>query len=113
MRVRSIHDSGEREAGTDRPSMTANVTTPYPSRVLTEAEAAQFIGMSAAWLKKSRTKRFRGVADAPPFIRAGVKRVVYRVNDLEAWQSRHLEHVGPQREAIAPPAADPSRQGHD
>src|SRR3954462_751626 len=97
MRVRGIHNSGEGEPGKDRPSMTANATTPYPSRVLTEAEAAQFIGMSSAWLKKSRTHRFRGVTDAPPFIRAGVKRVVYRIEDLEAWQERHLDHVGPKR----------------
>lgn len=94
MRVRSIRNIGAGDAGEDRPRM-ANVTSPKPSTALTEAEAAQFIGMSAAWLKKSRTKRFRGVIDAPPFIRAGVKRVVYRVEDLEAWQERHLEHVGP------------------
>jgi hypothetical protein len=57
--------------------------------------------MSAAWLKKSRTKRFRGVIDAPPFIRAGIKRVVYRVEDLTTWQERHLEHVGPSGPADA------------
>lgn len=62
---------------------------------VTEAEAAEFIGMSAAWLKKSRTRRFRGAIDAPPFIRAGIKRVVYRLEDLATWQERHLEHVGP------------------
>ena len=94
MRVRSIRNiaAGDpREAG----SWAANATSTQASTALTEAEAAQFIGMSAAWLKKSRTKRFRGVIDAPPFIRAGVKRVVYRVEDLETWQERHIEHVGP------------------
>jgi predicted DNA-binding transcriptional regulator AlpA len=94
MRVRSVHNSGEREPGKDRPSMTRSAT-PYPSRVLTEAEAALFIGMSSAWLKKSRTQRFRSVTDAPSFVRAGAKRVVYRIEDLKAWQERHLEHVGP------------------
>ena len=107
MRVRSIRNIGAGDAGGDRPR-TANATSLKSSTALTEAEAAQFIGMSAAWLKKSRTKRFRGVIDAPPFIRAGVKRVVYRVEDLEAWQERHLEHVGPDRiinsaDAIAGP----------
>lgn len=96
MRVRSIRTITAGEAAQDRLS-TATATIVKPSRVLTEAEAAQFIGMSSAWLKKSRTKRFRGVIDAPPFIRAGVKRVVYRIDDLEAWQERHLEHVGPDR----------------
>jgi predicted DNA-binding transcriptional regulator AlpA len=94
MRVRSIRHITAGEAGEDRPR-TANATSTHPSTALTEAEAAQFIGMSAAWLKKSRTRRFRGVIDAPPFIRAGVKRVVYRIEDLKAWQERHLEHVGP------------------
>ena len=28
-------------------------------------------------------------------MRAGAKRVVYRLEDLDAWQERHLEHVGP------------------
>ena len=96
MRVRTIRNIAEGEAGNGRPS-NANAAMPRPLRVLTEGEAAQFIGMSSAWLKKSRTKRFRGVIDAPPFIRAGVKRVVYRIEDLEAWQERHLEHVGPDR----------------
>lgn len=96
MRVRSIRNIAEGEAGEDRAS-NATATIPLPSNVLSEADAAQFIGMSSAWLKKSRTKRFRGVIDAPPFIRAGVKRVVYRIEDLEAWQERHLEHVGPNR----------------
>jgi predicted DNA-binding transcriptional regulator AlpA len=94
MRVRSIRHIAAGDAVEDRPR-TPNATRPKPSTALTEAEAAQFIGMSAAWLKKSRTRRFRGVIDAPPFIRAGIKRVVYRVEDLEAWQERHLEHVGP------------------
>ena len=100
MRVRSIRHNAASDAGEDRPRI-ANVTSTQPSTALTEAEAAQFIGMSAAWLKKSRTKRFRGVIDAPPFIRAGVKRVVYRIEDLEAWQERHLEHVGPRRTSDA------------
>ena len=83
-----------------RPSAECGRDEQRPSTALTEAEAAQFIGMSAAWLKKSRTRRFRGVIDAPPFIRAGVKRVVYRIEDLEAWQERHLEHVGPGSPAV-------------
>ena len=69
-----------------------------PKAALTETEAARYIGMSAAWLKKSRTQRFRNVIDAPPFVRAGSKRVVYRQDDLDAWQERHLERVGPMRD---------------
>ena len=94
MRVRSIRNTtaGDVPNGKDTVPLVVNRA---PKGALTEAEAAQYIGMSAAWLKKSRTKRFRGVIDAPPFIRAGAKRVVYRVEDLDAWQERHLEYVGP------------------
>jgi predicted DNA-binding transcriptional regulator AlpA len=94
MRIRGIRNIAAGDAWENRPR-TAHATTTKSSTALTEAEAARFIGMSSAWLKKSRTRRFRGVIDAPPFIRAGVKRVVYRIEDLEAWQERHLEQVGP------------------
>jgi hypothetical protein len=39
--------------------------------------------MSRAWLKKARTARFRIAIDAPPFVKAGVRRVVYRRRELE------------------------------
>jgi predicted DNA-binding transcriptional regulator AlpA len=94
MRVRSIRHAAAEEKGEERLSDVKAIDA-KPTTALTETEAAHFIGMSAAWLKKSRTRRFRGVIDAPPFIRAGVKRVIYRIEDLEAWQERHLEHVGP------------------
>src|SRR5205085_10366259 len=90
MRVRSVRNRVEE----DQP-VVAEAPSTSPKCALTEQEAAQYIGMSAAWLKKSRTQRFRELIDAPPFIRAGAKRVVYRVEDLEAWQERHLEFVGP------------------
>ena len=67
-----------------------------PSKhALSEAEAARHIGMSAAWLKKSRTKRFCHVVDAPSYVRAGARRIVYRLTDLDKWQEHHLESVGP------------------
>lgn len=97
MRVRSIRNIGEHQVENGSGPLTESPRT--PKTALTEAEAAHYIGMSAAWLKKSRTKRFRDVIDAPPYVRAGAKRVVYRIEDLDAWQERHLEHVGPGRES--------------
>ena len=82
-------------------SQPAAPTTISQKSALTEAEAARYIGMSPGWLKKSRTRRFRHVIDAPPFVRAGAKRIVYRLEDLDAWQERHLEQVGPGRESFA------------
>jgi predicted DNA-binding transcriptional regulator AlpA len=95
MRVRTIRS----RAGDDA-AVEAAAARSLPKPALTEQEAAQYIGMSAAWLKKSRTQRFREVIDAPPFIRAGAKRVVYRREDLDAWQERHLEQVGPVRTIV-------------
>lgn len=92
MRIRRVHDRPADSPSVERSSGSI-VLNARPS--LTEAEAAMYIGMSRAWLKKSRTRPFRHVIDAPPFVRAGARRVVYRREDLDAWQARHLEHVGP------------------
>ena len=93
MRIRSIRNRSE-ENGQANEASTAP-TTVSPKSALNETEAAHYIGMSPGWLKKSRTRRFRDVIDAPPFVRAGAKRVIYRREDLDAWQERHLEQVGP------------------
>lgn len=95
MRIRSIRTIAAAE-DQKNPS-EARSAVPARARTLSESDAARFLGMSPAWLKKSRTKRFRPVMDAPPFIRAGAKRIIYRIEDLEAWQERHMEHVGPER----------------
>lgn len=94
MRIRSIrHRPVGARSGLDVPSdLPSDLPTPSPA--LSEAEAARYIGMSPAWLKKSRTRRFRELTDAPPFVRSGGRRVVYRRADLDAWQERHLERVG-------------------
>ena len=93
MRIRSIYQTSKTDddvnLGLERLARTEWMPT------MTETEAAHYIGMSGAWLKKSRTIRFRGVIDAPPFIRAGARRVLYRRDDLDGWQERHLERVGP------------------
>ncbi len=107
MRVRSIRNQPERETHADDAPTRADAST--PKSALSEAEAARYIGMSAGWLKKSRTSRFRTVIDAPPFVRAGAKRVVYRLEDLDAWQERHLERVGPMPDASKEVDAEQSR----
>ena len=87
MRVKSIY-----ERVRTKPQPSTDVV-PLERRVsLTEAEAAQYIGMSRAWLKKSRTTG--GSSDAPPFVRCGRRRIAYRRADLDEWQSRHLNDPG-------------------
>lgn len=100
MRVRRVHTHGMNH--TRRASVPDQDDTPMPSKhALSEAEAARHIGMSAAWLKKSRTKRFCQLVDAPSYVRVGARRIVYRLRDLEKWQERHLESVGPHKEMSA------------
>jgi predicted DNA-binding transcriptional regulator AlpA len=49
-------------------------------RLLTEREAARFLGMTVSFL---RARRIRG--GGPPFIRVGSRTVRYDVRDLEGW----------------------------
>ena len=72
------------------------------AQTLSEAEAARYLGMSPAWLKKSRTRRFVNTYDAPPFVRNGRRRIVYRRIDLDDWQRRHVQHAGPESAATNP-----------
>lgn len=101
MRIRSIRNEANLETGRAN-QIIGDSTIREPKVTLSEAEAARYIGMSSGWLKKSRTQRFRAVIDAPPFVRAGAKRVVYRREDLDAWQERNLERVGPPRDSDGP-----------
>ena len=75
---------------TEPPPEAQPATGLVASETLSEADAACYIGMSAAWLKKSRTRSFSADIDAPAFVRAGAKRVVYRRRDLDEWQERSL-----------------------
>jgi len=49
-------------------------------RVLRTPEAASYVGLSASTLEK-----FRLTGNGPVYMRAGLKIVVYRVEDLDAW----------------------------
>ena len=86
MRMRSVLSN--------RPGSVLDAGAPGPdlSRrfALSEAEAALFLGMSRAWLKKARTSRFRAAMDAPPCVKAGARGVVYRRRDLEDWEQAHV-----------------------
>lgn len=89
MRVRSIRHAGQSAAASP-----AQPETSILPASLSEREAARYIGMSAAWLKKSRTRRFRSTADAPRYVRAGARRIVYRRVDLDEWQLHHTTSLG-------------------
>lgn len=65
-------------------------------RVLTEREAARYIGMSRSFLAQSRMDGNRDKrTPAPPFIKIG-RSVRYLREDLDAWLDNFykLEHLG-------------------
>ena len=51
------------------------------AHTLTSKTAAEYIGMSESWLRKSRLK---GNTDAPPYLKIS-KAVRYLKSDLDAW----------------------------
>ena len=106
MRIRSIRRLGE----LTRDQANADVAVRGPAETLSEPEAARYIGMSNGWLKKSRTRRFSSVTDAPPFVRAGARRIVYRRRDLDEWLALRVERVGPPERVIDYEAPIPRRE---
>jgi predicted DNA-binding transcriptional regulator AlpA len=60
-------------------------------RLLTEAEAAQYLGVSRQFLRKSRMDGKReGHADAPPWVQAG-RMIRYAIDDLDEWIEAHRQ----------------------
>ena len=65
-------------------------TTVTP-RLLTEAEAAKFLGVSRQFLRKSRMDGHRtGHADAPLWVKSG-RMIRYAIEDLDRWISDHRQ----------------------
>lgn len=53
---------------------------------LTTRDAAVYLGVSTAYLRKLRTRRLLdGGSQGPPFHRKGASLVLYRVEDLDSW----------------------------
>jgi predicted DNA-binding transcriptional regulator AlpA len=68
------------------------VTKTPPPELLTDDEAAAYLGVSASFLRKTRmTGARQDKAPPPPFVRIG-RLVRYRPKDLDAWlESRLVE----------------------
>ena len=57
--------------------------------MLTEIEAAKYIGMSQSFLRQDRMNGFRtGRTKGPAFIRVG-RNIRYHLYDLEAWMDEN------------------------
>jgi len=62
-------------------------------RLLTEKQAAPYIGMSRSFLRQSRMNgRRQNRTSGPPFLKIG-RKVLYLAEDLDAWLLEH-RHEG-------------------
>ncbi len=62
-------------------------------RLLTEKQAAPYIGMSCSFLRQSRMNGKRqNRTPGPPFLKIG-RKVLYLADDLDAWLLEH-RHEG-------------------
>ena len=60
-------------------------TQPIKRRLLTDPEAAAYLGMSISFLRQGRMEgRRANRSPGPPFIRMG-KAIRYDIQDLDAW----------------------------
>ena len=66
---------------------------PPKHRLLTEKQAAPYIGMSRSFLRQSRMNgKRRNRTPGPPFLKIG-RQVLYLADDLDAWLLEH-RHEG-------------------
>ncbi|MFT4574415.1 MAG: putative DNA-binding transcriptional regulator AlpA [Marinomonas primoryensis] len=66
-------------------------------QVLTEREAAQYIGMSRSFLRQARIEGNRlNRTPGPKFFKVGTKAIRYRRDRLDEWidQFQELDHLG-------------------
>lgn len=58
----------------------------YHKRSLTEAEAAEYIGMSRSYLRQARmTGALQKRTPPPKHIKVGLKSIRYLLDDLDQW----------------------------
>ena len=59
-------------------------------RLMTEEDAARYLGVSRSFLNASRCYGNRkGQTPAPPYVRVGQRGIRYDVRDLDAWIDEH------------------------
>lgn len=63
-----------------------NATIGHAAAVLTERDAARYIGMSRDYLRAARAGRG---SEGPDYVRAGSRAIRYRITALDAWLERN------------------------
>jgi len=64
-----------------------NVKTPTQAKLLTPAEAADFLGLKVSYVYK--LIHFRDI----PHLKCGARFVRFRVEDLQEWQNARLREI--------------------
>lgn len=66
---------------------TTNASAPAPfgppAAYLTTSEAADYIRVTKRWLEK-----LRQIGGGPPYCKPGLKKILYRRDDLDEWVAR-------------------------
>jgi predicted DNA-binding transcriptional regulator AlpA len=66
----------------------------HNSKLLTESEAAKFLGISRSTLRQGRMHGYRASrVRTPDFIRSG-RMIRYHLDDLNAWIEKHRVNAG-------------------
>lgn len=67
---------------------------PIQRRLLTDPEAATYLGVSISFLRQGRMEgRRNNRSPGPPFIRMGSKAIRYDLQDLDAWLAANRHEV--------------------
>lgn len=67
---------------------------PIQRRLLTDPEAATYLGVSLSFLRQGRMEGRRANRCAgPPFIKLGNKAIRYDLQDLDAWLAANRKEV--------------------
>ncbi len=72
------------------PTTTTTEKT-VPARLMSERDAARYLGVSRAFLRESRMNgNRRGRTPAPPWVQFG-RSIRYDIRDLDAWIAEHKQ----------------------
>lgn len=59
-------------------------------QLISEKDAARYLGMSRIWLAKSRMDGNRtGHSATPPYVKCGGRAIRYALADLDSWIEQH------------------------
>lgn len=84
--IQQATPSDSSAANLPQPNNTTDTPPDDDTRMLSEREAARYIGMSMSFLAKDRSNGYRyGITQGPEFVRSGRRTIRYRITDLDAW----------------------------